>query len=418
MLSALDIYKLLPRTNCKKCGSSTCLAFAMQLTTGKANASACVDMTAESKNALDAWTKPPIAEVKLGDSRIGGETVLYRHEKKFINPCLFCVTVDTDADGWAEMIDKAIAFSFKRIGQEMRVDMLRIKGSDGRFIEAVKRANGMPLLLDAAPALLEQAMEAAPNAMIGTATDGNMEQMAGLAKRYACPLLLYGGSIEETRRIASGLDNIVLLTSGLTKEMFCFLTTARRKAIKERDNALGHPILAETCEFSAAAMAVAKYASIVSIPGEMIDSLEPLMALRQAIYSDPQKPLQIRPGLYEINDPGRDAKVVITTNFSLTYYTVAGDIEASKIPVYLVVVDTTGQSVLTAFASEKLTAERISKSIRESGVMEKVDHNEVIIPGLVPALKGEIEEKSGLDVTVGPRNSSKLKAFLAGGEVR
>jgi len=421
-LTALEIYKLLPRTNCRKCGFSTCLAFAMQLASGKPGA--CPDIAAESRERLENETRPPIAEVRVGTHTIGGDTALYRHEKK-LNPCLLCITVDTDAGEGMELIDRTAALHYVRAGEEMRVDMVRVKGSGSRFLEAAVHASGMALMLDAPMERLEKALaiESVAAGKPLLATDGDFKELCALAKRHGCPLLVEGDSMEQTKERASvaaaeGVADVVLSLKATERERLHFLTAVRRLAVIGRDRDMGHPTLAMAGDFTAAAMAVAAHASIVVMPGKMLERLEPLLALKQAIYSDPQKPLQMRPGLYEINGPGPGSRVIVTTNFSLTFHTVSGDIEASKAPAYLVVVDTEGQSVLTSFASEKLTAERICKAIRDSGVMERAGHNEVIIPGLVPALKGDIEA-CGLRVTVGPRNSSKLKALLAsGGEVR
>jgi acetyl-CoA decarbonylase/synthase complex subunit gamma len=422
-LTALEVYKHLPKTNCRKCGFGTCLAFAMQLAANKVSLEKCPEIDEGAKAKLESATRPPIKPIKIGGITIGGETVLFRHEKKFFNPTAIAVIVE-DNDGCAEeKIKKIKEYKFSRVGEEYFIDMIAVKGSDQkRFLEVVRSAKqtGLPMLLIAEDSSLQKALEVCGDTkpVLCYANLSNIDKMAELAKKYGCSVVANASNLDELCEItekleARGVEKIILHPEQKTlKQTFHNLTIIRRAAINQKNKNLGYPVLTFPHDDIEASIHILKYASIIALDNVDSGFLDGLFTLRQAIYTDPQKPLQVEPKVYELNNPDSKSPVVITTNFSLTYFTVSADIESTKQPCHLLIVETEGQSVLTAFASGKFSAESIAKAIKSSKIMESISHKKVVIPGLVSMLKGEIEELSGLNVLVGPQNSSDLKTYL------
>ncbi|MFH1406779.1 MAG: acetyl-CoA decarbonylase/synthase complex subunit gamma [Candidatus Omnitrophota bacterium] len=439
-LTGLDIYKHLPKTNCGKCGSPTCLAFAMKLAAKKASLEECPDITQEAKMILSDAQAPPIASVSLGinDDKIelGGEVVLFRHDKTFYHPTGIAIRCSDAFLGkeLEERVEKINKLVFERIGQTVRVNLIALENETGdpkKFAEAaaqIQSKTQLPLILMAQDlSALEGALKICSEnkPLIYAANAGNYEAMTKLAKDYKTPLAVYGKGLEElaslTEKIAVLGHKELVLDAGSRQlgQTLSNLTNIRRLALKKNFRPLGFPVIAFTdspesfLETAQAATYILKYASIVVLRN--IETWEhlPLVSLRQNIYTDPQKPIAVEAKLYEIGGTANPASpLMITTNFSLTYFTVAPEIEAAKLPAYLLVIDSEGMSVLTAWAAEKFTAEQIVATIQKFEVDKKLSHKKIIIPGYVAVMKGKLEDESGWEVIVGPREASGIPAFM------
>lgn len=436
-MKALDIYKLLPKTNCKKCGYPTCLAFAMKLATGKAEVEACPDLDSGTKALLGGATRPPVRLVEVGVGErsvaVGDEFVLFRHEKTFYHPPGIMVQV---SDTWPEERARSIVETVRetvvhRVGVDLTLTGVAVRnesGSPDRFAETVMLAGGgsaLPLMLIAGdPASHEAALAVSGHyrPLIHAATEENRQDLVALAKRYGCPLVVRAADPTGLAALAgvcadAGVPDLMLdPTPRSLRGYIATATEIRRAAIGRTEPALGYPIFLDTTPFgetdAALAAGILKYAGIIVVPPLPSASVEAALTLRQNIYTDPQKPIQVTPGLYPINEPGRGAPVLLTVNFSLTYFTLLGYLEASRIPCYLFVVDTEGLSVLTAVAGGKLTETLVADSLRNFGVQELVDHRLLIIPGYAAPLSGKIEDATGWKVMVGPRDAAELPGYL------
>lgn len=439
-LTALEIYKHLPKSNCGECGFPTCLAFAMQLAQKKVALDDCPPVTAEGRAALEGASQPPIrlVTIGIGDHKleIGNETVLFRHELTFFHPTGVAVQLsDTlDDDTLNTRLEELRDFVIERVGTEMRIDLVGIRGDSGDpacFAAVAAKAQAVvpyPLILISAdPAMIEAALKecASNRPLIYAANHDNWEKMAALAKEAECPLAVVSHDLdtlsELTPRIVdAGVQDIVIgLEEKSFGEMVQALTIARRVALKKSFRALGYPIITFATHsdprqaIGQASTYLAKYAGIVVLDRATPADLIALLTVRYNIYTDPQKPIQVKPGVYEVRDPDPGSPVLLTTNFSLTYYTVEGDVDASRVPAYIVVVDTEGTSVLTAFAADKLNADTVAAALAdEEGIKSKVNHKKIIIPGLVAVMTAKLKEKSGWEVTVGPRESAAIPRFL------
>jgi acetyl-CoA decarbonylase/synthase complex subunit gamma len=442
-LTGVQIFKLLPKTNCKKCGFPTCLAFAMKLAQGGADLSACPDVSEEAKKTLGEASAPPIRSFDLGTGdkavKMGGETVLFRHDKKFVNPCAIAVNIKDDLSD-SELASKAAEVAgseIDRVGQKLRVDAISIEyasGDSSKYENAVKtlaeKAPEAAIILNckdasAAGAAVKAVADRKP--LIYCATDETAEAMANIAKTNSIPLVACADGPEAlsalTEKIKGlGVEDIVLDTSAKTaKDIIEHNTQIRRAALKKSFKPLGYPVINfvlrddPILESSIASVAIAKYASIV-----VVSSIEKwknlaLFTLRQNLYTDPQVPMQVEQKIYDIGEPTADAPLMITTNFSLTYFIVSGEVENSKVPSRLAVMDCEGLSVLTAWAAGKFTAAKIAQFINESGVESQVSNKELILPGQVAILSGALEDKlEGWKITVGPREANAIPAFLKG----
>ena len=438
-LSGLDIYKLLPKTNCKECGFSTCLAFAMALAQKKASLDKCPHITAQAKDALESAAQPPIRLVTIGAGErkveIGNETVMYRHEQKFYHPAAIGFIIEdtlADAD-----IDKKISdikkLEFERVGQIIAPNIICVRNSSGnkdKFALAVKRvaaATGLCIALDSPdPSAMAEAVKSVKERrpLIIAPGSETVLEFAKIAKENNVPLAITCSSLEDAARMTdlvkkAGVDEIVinLNENGISKKIQGY-TYARRAALKKNFRALGYPLLAFTAEtdpsleLAEAVSYVLKYAGIVIIKNTDKDYVFPLLVARQDLYQDPQKPVQVEPKIYEIGKVTKDSPVAVTTNFSITYFTVAGEVESSKVPTYIICCDSEGMSVLTAWAAEKFTAERIADMLKKSGIEGIVSHKKVIIPGYVSVLSGKLEEVSGWKVSVGPKEASGIPNYL------
>ena len=441
-LTGIQIYKLLPKTNCGECGVPTCLAFAMNLAAGKAELAACPYVSEEAQAELADASAPPIGVVEIGTGerklKIGGETVLFRHEKTFLNPPGIAVLV-TDAMSDEEVAGRLERFKtleYERVGLTLRADLVAAKSvsNDAGKFEALaakvkNETDGGIILMTEDPGVMEAGLKACGDRkpVIYAATKENVDQMAGIAKDCGCPLAVKGNGLDEvsdltTKLTEDGLKNLIIdsgargIRKALEDQIFI-----RRGALLKKYKPLGFPTIALPCEMTddfmqetlLASMFVAKYGGIIVLSDFQGHSLFPLLLARMNIYTDPQRPMATSPGIYEIGGPKEDSPVLVTCNFSLTYFIVSGEIETSRVPAWLVVVDTEGLSVLTAWAAGKFVGDLVGISLKKSGIMDKVKHNKVVIPGYAAAISGDLEEELGdWEVLVGPRESAHIPAFL------
>ncbi len=443
-LTGLQIYKLLPKTNCKECGVPTCLAFAMKLATKSAELSACPYVTEEAKTELEAASAPPVRLVSIGaDSRrieVGNETVLYRHDKTFVHqPGIVVRVKDTQPlDEITKTTEAVCGFCIERVGLNMVVDGIAVENASGntdtfaKAVQAAGTAANLPLvLMSSDPKALDTVlpMVADRKPLLYAADSQNWQAMGELAKKYNASLVVKDGNGDMsalaslTDELAKAGVNDLVLDPG-TRSLGASLqamTEIRRLALRKNFRPLGYPIISFPGEESAspleeaaaAAQHVAKYGGVVVLDHFDPSLLYPLLTLRQNIYTDPQKPIQVKPDIYPIHEPDAGSPLMITTNFSLTYFTVAGEVEASGVPAWLLIADSEGLSVLTAWAAGKFDAEKIKKAIQTSGIADKISHKRLIIPGYVAGMSGEIEEElPGWEIRVGPREAVDISSYL------
>jgi acetyl-CoA decarbonylase/synthase, CODH/ACS complex subunit gamma len=434
-LTGLEIYKHLPKTNCKECGSPTCLAFAMALASGKASLDACPYVTDEAKEALDSASAPPIKMVKVGAGdnvvELGEETEIFRHDKRFFHPTGVAVLI-SDAEDVAAKAEKFEALEFHRVGMDYKADMVAVKcdsGDAAKFKAAVEAVAGKTqkamILMAEDPAVMEGALAVVADRkpLVCAATAENYEKMVELAKGKGCPLVVRGKNLGETAELVEKIVALdykeLVLDSGAreTSKVLADLTQFRRLSVRKKFRPFGYPAIAFTSkddpreEMIQAGVYLSKYADIVVMKASEKQQLLPLLSWRQNLYTDPQKPIAVEAKLYDVGTPTEDSPVYVTTNFSLTYFIVEGEVESSRIPSRILSVDTNGISVLTAYADNKFSAEIITEAIKKSGVEDKVNHRKLVIPGYVAVLKGALEEESGWEVMVGPREASGITKF-------
>lgn len=435
-LTGLEIYKQLPKKNCGECGTPTCLAFAMALASGKGSLEACPYVTDDARENLASASAPPIKAIKFGnESVIGDETVLFRHDKTFYHPTTLLIQVsdmldDSEIEAKIEEIE---GLEFDRVGLHYSVDGIAIvneSGNPDRFSKVVEKVASATqrslLILSENPDALKAAVPgiASRKPLIGSATLSNYEVVVNFAKEQNVPVILKADGLEALNELVESAQKLsykeFVLDAGSrsTYETLANLTHLRRLAIKKKYRPFGYPVIAFTAknepldEIAEASVYVAKYASAVVLKTSAKAHILPLMALRQNLYTDPQKPIQVEPTLHAVGDVNENSPVYITTNFSLTYYSVEGEVESSKIPSYILPIDTDGTSVLTAYAAGKFEPEKIADALASSGVAEKVNHRNLIIPGAVAVISGKLQEKSNWKVVVGPRESSGIISFV------
>ncbi|MFA6079048.1 MAG: acetyl-CoA decarbonylase/synthase complex subunit gamma [Candidatus Omnitrophota bacterium] len=440
-LSGLDIYKLLPKTNCKECGFATCLAFAMAMAQKKVPLDKCPTVSAEAKLALESASQPPIKLVTIGtgDTKLemGNETVMFRHEQKFFHPTGIGILVE-DTLGDAELrsrMEKIGKLVFERVGLTIRPELVCIKNSSrskDKFVNSVKIVASLTslnlALFTGDQAAVDEALTviAPRRPLVIWSGEGNIEAFIDIAKKHKTPLAITSNDLDEAAKLTdlvkkAGVEEIVLNFKDRSQsERIQDITYARRSALKKGFRALGYPAMAFTdetdpgLELCEAVSYVSKYAGLVIIKNCEKEFLFPLLVTRQDIYTDPQKPVQVTPKIYEIGKVNSSSPVIVTTNFSITYFTVAGEVEESKVPTFIICCDAEGMSVLTAWAADKFSAERITDTLKRSGIEQMVTHRKIIIPGYVSVLSGKLEEVSGWKVLVGPREASGIPGFLRG----
>jgi len=431
MPTAIEFFKLLPKTNCKECGQPTCLAFAMLLANQKAKIDDCPHVSESSKSALAESSAPPVRVVTIGvgkEVKMGGETVLYRHERRFINPIAYAVTVSDNGDV-QDRIEHIKGLRYERVGMIFNVDMVSVRydSSDpGKYADAVKNVMEFwdrPFILECSADVLENALNASSKRrpLIYCATSSDIDAMLQISKKFSCPLAIRDNDLETLAGLAekakaAGVDDIVLdMGAANLKECIESHTIARRSAIKKKFKPFGYPLMSRvgSGEYAVAmaAMSTMKYGSLVIFDDLKNYEALPLFTLRQNIYTDPQVPIQVKQGLYPIGDPDEHSPIFFTTNFSLTYFTVRADIEKSKMPVWLQIVDTEGLSVLTAYSAGKFGAEKVAEVLKESGVLSKSD-GVVVVPGLVARMTGKLQELLDRKIVVGTSESRDIPKFL------
>jgi len=457
-LSPIDVYKLLPRTNCKECGEENCMAFATKVVNREVPIEKCPPLLKKeyekAYRQLKEMLKPAIREIVVGVGervvKIGGKLVMHRHEFTYFNPTAIAIDV-TDEMSEEETLDRmkrAEKFSFEYIGQTLKLDMIAVRSTSNdpeKFKAAVKKVaenTNLPLIFCSInPNVVEAGLMAVPKSrpLLYAATKDNWREMAELALMYNCPLAVFAPndlkllkSLTKTL-LEYGVEDLLLDPGtfpgdGLADTLNNF-TMLRRAACKRGDELLGFPLIgvpmvawiergetpeeiAKWREACLTAMLIVRYADVVIMHDVDGWALLPPVVLRQNIYTDPRKPVAVEPGLRVFGTPDENSPVMFTTNFALTYYTVASDIEAGKVNAYLIVVDSEGIAVDSAVAGRKLTAEKVADAIKASGIENKVKHRKLIIPGKATRLSGEIEELSGWQVLVGPRDSSDIPKFL------
>jgi acetyl-CoA decarbonylase/synthase, CODH/ACS complex subunit gamma len=442
-LTGLQIYKLLPQTNCKECGFPTCLAFAMKLAAKQADLAACPHVSESSKAQLEAASQPPVRLITLSSDgrqvQAGNEIVLFRHEKTFYHPAgIFVRVKDTEAaDQLTAKAKEYDAFKVDYVGINLHLDGIAIENASGdaaKFVatvQAVRSGTTMPLILIAKdPAVFEAALAKLPGVvpLLYAADPSNWQAMAAVAKKFKAPLAIKGdGNLQNLAALSeqvkgAGVDDIVLDPGARGfLDTLTLATQIRRLAIKKNLRPLGYPMITFPGEGVSspdeepvlAAQCVAKYAGFV-----VLDHFSParayaLLVLRQNLYTDPQKPIQVQPGLYEINNPKPDSPVLVTTNFSITYFAISNEVEGAGLPAWLLVADAEGMSVLTAWAAGKFDADRIAKAVKTTNVESKVSRKRIILPGAVATLLGEVEETlAGWQVEVGPREAVDAPSYL------
>jgi len=442
-LTGIEIFKKLPKTNCGECGVPTCLAFAMKLAAGQAELAACPYVSAEAKAALEEASAPPIRPLTIGSGdkalKIGGETVMFRHEKRFVNPTGIAVLV-TDKMSEAEVnnrLKKLNELKFERVGLTLQADLVAVKGESGdpaQFETLVKKVKekldgkGM-VLISEDPKVLSAGAKACADRkpLLYAATKANVDAMAGLAKEISAPLAVKGSNVDElaeltTKLTAAGLKDLVLDSGARTpKKVLEDQIVIRRAALMKKIRPLGFPTITFPCamtddpmkETLIASMLVAKYGGIVVLSDLEGHTLFPLLLERMNIFTDPQRPMATTEGIYEIGGPNENSPVLITSNFSLTYFIVSGEIEGSRVPSWLLVKDTEGLSVMTAWAAGKFGADVIAPFVKKCGIAEKVKHRKVIIPGYAAVISGELEEElSDWQILIGPREAGHIPAYI------
>lgn len=437
-LTGMEIYKLLPKTNCKDCGLPTCMAFAMQVAAKQKALGDCPHVSDEAQEELSAASAPPMKMVKVGPEgrqfEMGQETVMFRHEEKFHHPTGIAVRVPASLsdDEAAEKVKSISEREFVRVGDTLQVSFagIEVDGVDdpAARVKAASEAGSMPLIIIGSDT---EAVQKAADALKDTkpliykADASSIDAFADIAVSVKAPLAVSADSLDECEELTQkakdkGVEEMVLAFEGNNaEETLKTLTIARRAALKKSFRALGYPAMVQVNAESAeketymASVYAAKYASIVLIDGDEPWELLPIMATVQNIYTDPQVPNTVEAKLYEIGDVNENSPVMFTTNFSLTYFSVAGEVERSKIPTYISVVETEGLGVLNAYAGDKISAEKVVNTIKEQGAHDKVNHDKLIIPGLLPVFRAEIEDTSEWkEVIIGPETAAKIPAFL------
>jgi len=441
-LTGIQIFKLLPKTNCKECGYPTCLAFAMNLASGKAELASCPYVSDEAKEQLAEASAPPIRPVAIGAGvrafKIGGETVMFRHEKTFYNPTGIAVMVSSDMD--AKALDKKLkewnALQYERVGLNLRPELVALKDANGdssAFAAAAKKIAaesefGLILMTDNIDAMKAAIGDTGfKKPLLYAATQENADDMGNLAKENGLPLAIKADTLEDLMALSDkltgmGLKDLVLDSgSREPKRVFEDQVVIRRAPLRAGNRSLGFPTITFPCEMASnldvetmiASMLIAKYAGVVVLSDFRGDSLFPLLLERLNIYTDPQRPMTVTQGIYEIGEPSKDSPVLITTNFSLTYFIVSGEIEGSRIPSWLLIMDTEGLSVMTAWAAGKFSGDAVGMFVKKCGIADKIAHKKIIIPGYAASISGEMEEElPDWEIMIGPRDASLIPKFL------
>ena len=441
-VKGLDIFKLSPKKNCKECGSPTCMAFCMKVAQGAVPITKCPYMSEEAIALLSEATQPPMKTIEVGAHKLGGETVMMRHEKTLVNRNLFAATLctcmdDATVEARLEGIKKV---DYERIGEREMVECVFVHdaGDSAKFVELCKKAAALPdrtVIIDTkdvetAKAAVEAIKDNKP--ILNGANKDNFAAMNEIAKAAGLVLGVSGADLSELHDTVAELEkagnkNLILdVTASTIKETFANAVLVRRSAIKDGDKTFGYPSIVnlgilcnhdEHLETALAAMFVVKYGSIIVMDKVGYAEALPLYGLRQNIFTDPQKPMKVAPGIYPVNGAGPDDPCALTVDFALTYFLVSGELERSKVPVNLLITDASGMSVLTAWAAGKFSSTSVKKFFDEFDIASKINNRTLIIPGKVAVMKGEIQDKlPEWNVVVGTREAVELVKFLRDGE--
>ncbi|MCZ3366451.1 MULTISPECIES: acetyl-CoA decarbonylase/synthase complex subunit gamma [Methanobacterium] len=451
-VTAMDVYRLLPKTNCAKCGEASCMAFATKLSEKETDLELCTQLSANEADKLADVLAPAVREIMIGKGNkammVGGDEVLYRYELTYYNPTPLVIDISDDMDPaeFEERVKKIEGTEFERTGELLTLDAIALRNKSGdvsKFKEAAEKLKSSKLALvlcsfdpEAMKAALEAVGDERP--LIYGATENNIEEMAALALEYNCPIALFvPNDLEKMKELSrilrtKGIKDIILdpgtfVNDGIGDTLDNFVMM-RRLAVEERDDDFRFPILGVPAiawldngeddintaikEATIAATLMDKYADMMIIHGTEIWELIPVLTLRQSVYTDPRKPQAVDPGLYEFGEINEDSPVALTTNFALTYYTVEGDLKAGKANGYLLVLDTEGRAVDVSVAGSQFNGKAVADLIKETGIEDKVKTRKMVIPGLGAPVSGEIEDESGWEILVGPRDSSALADFL------
>ena len=441
-VKGLDIFKLSPKKNCKECGSPTCMAFCMKVAQGAVPITKCPYMSEEAIALLSEATAPPMQTITVGAHKLGGETVMMRHEKTLVNRNLFAGTLDTSMDEAAVVarLEGIRKVDYERIGEREMVECVFVHdaGDCAKFVELCKKAAALPdrtVIIDTkdvetAKAAVEAIKDSKP--ILNGANKDNFNDMNEIAKAAGLVLGVSGTDLSELHDTVAALEkagnkNLILdVTAPTIKETFANAVLVRRTAIKDGDRTFGYPSIVnlgvlcnhdEHLETALAAMFVVKYGSIIVMDKVGYAEALPLYGLRQNIFTDPQKPMKVAPGIYPINGAGPDDPCALTVDFALTYFLVSGELERSKVPINLLITDASGMSVLTAWAAGKFSSTSVKKFFDEFDIASKINNRTLIIPGKVAVMKGEIQDKlPEWNVVVGTREAVELVKYLRDGE--
>ena len=440
-VKGLDIFKLSPKKNCKECGSPTCMAFCMKVAQGALPITKCPYMSPEAIALLSEATAPPMKTLEIAGHKLGGETVLFRHEKTLVSRNLFAVSISTEMDDAAvdAKIEELKKVDYERIGEREYVEFVTVRncGDNARFVELAKKAavleRGVILETadaEAAKAAVEAIKDVKP--VVNGVNKDNLEAMNEIAKTYGIVLGVQGADLNELHDTVEALEkagnkNLLIDVTGATiKETFGNAVQVRRAALKDNDRTFGYPSIVDLSKLcgteyhlatALASVFTLKYGSIIIMPRMTYAEALPLYGLRQNIYTDPQKPMKVAPGIYPINGAGPDDPCALTVDFALTYFLVSGELERSKVPINLLITDASGMSVLTAWAAGKFSSTTVKKFFDEFDIASKINNRTLIIPGKVAVMKGEIQDKlPDWNVVVGTREAVELVKYLKDGE--
>jgi acetyl-CoA decarbonylase/synthase complex subunit gamma len=437
-LTGIQIYKLLPQTNCKECDFPTCLAFAMKLAAKQVELSKCPYVSEESAAQLAEAAAPPVRPITIKSNgyevKGGNEVVLYRHNKKFFSPPgLFLRVYDDQSPDEIKSKTKLVdEYVVDYVGMDLKMGGIAVQSRGGDFggvVAAVREVSKLPLILIGSPDELKQGLDKLGEdevSLLCSATVNNWEAMAALAKEHNTPLAVESGNIDEMTDLVEKLeakelkDFVLAPTQRSLQGTLTANTTIRRMALKENYRLLGFPIInfpgdaGDPIREAARAMqAIGKYSSFIVLDHFDTATAYSLLVLRANLYTDPQEPIQVTPGIYEINNPGPEDPFLVTTNFSITYFSVANEVESMGLPAWLLVTDSEGMSVLTAWAAGKFDAEIIAKDAKRFNAADKVKNLRIVLPGHVAVLSGELEEElPDWEVKVGPKEAVDLPAYL------
>ena len=441
-LSGIQIFKMTPKKNCKECGCPTCMAFSMKVAQGAMDISQCPHMSEDALAQLSEATAPPMKTVKIGagenEFSLGGETVLFRHEKTYVSKTRYAVSLCSCMDDAAinAKLAKIPKVDYERIGERMFAELVYVNYAadtdKDRYVEIVKKAAALNRTLilgckdvELAKAALEVCKEAKP--VLNGADASNYAEMSAVATEAGVVLGVTGKDLNELYDTVAALEkagnkNLILdVGTASIKEAYGNAVQIRRAAVKDQDRTFGYPTLVNVAALAHGdrvmqqallSMFTMKYGSIVVV--ETLDYAEalPLFGLRQNVFTDPQKPMKVEPGIYALNGADENSLCLTTVDFALTYFVVSGELERSGVPCNLIISDAGGLSVLTAWAAGKLSSTSVAKYIQEN-VEDKVKCRKLVIPGKVAVLKGDLEAKlPGWEIIVAPLEAVQLVKFL------